>query len=60
VDRLAADADGPSVTSSKPAIMRSMLVLPQPEEPSSATISPSFTSRLTRFTACTGSLPRGR
>jgi hypothetical protein len=30
----------PLVTSSKPAIMRSVEVLPQPDEPSNATISP--------------------
>ena len=32
----------------KPAIERSSVVLPQPELPSSATISPRATSRLTR------------
>ena len=46
----------PLVTSSKPAIMRSVEVLPQPEEPSSATISPGFTVRSSAFTACTSPL----
>src|SRR5215475_12706194 len=50
----------PSVAPSKPAIMRSVLVLPQPEEPSNPTISPSPTARSTWSTASTGARPRGR
>ncbi len=38
----------PSSAITKPAIERSSVVLPQPELPSSATISPLATSRLTR------------
>ena len=50
----------PELTSSKPAIIRRLLVLPQPDEPSSATISPSLTVRSTLSTAVTGALPRLR
>jgi hypothetical protein len=50
----------PRLTSSKPAIMRSVEVLPQPEEPSRAVISPGRMSRLRSFTALMGCLPRGR
>src|SRR5215203_4872759 len=41
----------PAVGGTKPATMRSVVVLPQPEGPSSATISPCATSRSTRSTA---------
>src|SRR5690606_32876764 len=37
----------PEVTASSPAIMRSVVVLPQPEGPSSVKNSPSWISRLT-------------
>src|SRR5215831_17283093 len=38
---------------SSPMAMRSAVVLPQPEGPMSATISPSCTLKLTRLSACT-------
>src|SRR5207247_6642020 len=38
---------------SSPMAMRSTVVLPQPEGPMSATISPSCTLKLTRLSACT-------
>jgi hypothetical protein len=41
----------PLVGVSKPASMRSSVVLPQPDEPSSAKISPLAMSRLTWLTA---------
>ena len=41
----------PEVGVSKPANMRSKVVLPQPEEPSRAKISPLAIERLTRSTA---------
>ena len=41
----------PSVTASKPEIMRSVVVLPQPEGPSSATNSPLRMVRSIGFTA---------
>src|SRR3546814_14375118 len=43
----------PSLGSSKPAIMRSSVVLPQPEGPSSTKNSPALMSRLTSSTAVT-------
>src|SRR5262245_30665145 len=43
----------PSVTSSRPAIMRRMVVLPQPDGPTSTMNSPSPISRDTSRTACT-------
>src|SRR5215831_19345112 len=43
----------PAVGSTKPAIMRSVVVLPQPEGPSSTTSSPCRMSRSTSATACT-------
>src|SRR5262245_32962496 len=41
----------PDEGTSKPASMRSRVVLPQPDEPSNAKISPRVTSRLTWSTA---------
>ena len=41
----------PELGVSKPASMRSSVVLPQPDEPSRAKISPLAMSRLTLFTA---------
>src|ERR1700712_3158079 len=41
----------PEVGSSSPAIMRSVVVLPQPEGPSRQKNSPSFTVKLESFTA---------
>ena len=41
----------PEVVSSNPAIMRSVVVLPQPEGPSRVTNSPGAMSRLTPWTA---------
>ncbi len=41
----------PVVGATKPAIMRSVVVLPQPEGPSSTISSPGWTSRLTASTA---------
>ncbi len=38
---------------SSPMAMRSAVVLPQPEGPIRATISPSWTVKLTRSSACT-------
>ena len=43
----------PSVTGSSPATMRSVVVLPQPEGPSSVTRSPCSTRNDTRSTAVT-------
>src|SRR5215216_2859668 len=43
----------PSVTSSRPAIMRRSVVLPQPDGPTSTRNSPSAISRLTSSTATT-------
>ena len=43
----------PSVGNSKPAIMRSNVVLPQPDGPSSTKNSPAMMSRLTLSTAVT-------
>ncbi len=60
MDGAAIERDRAVVTSSKPAIMRKVEVLPQPEEPSSAVISPGLTVRLRSLTACTGALRRGR
>ncbi len=48
-------AISPSVTSSRPAMQRSVVVLPQPLGPSSTMNSPSAISRLMPFTA--GTLP---
>ena len=48
----------PLVTVSKPAIMRNVVVLPQPDGPSSATSSPGSIARSMPFTAVTLSLPR--
>ena len=46
----------PSVTSSSPAIMRSSVVLPQPDGPTSTTNSPSS---IARSTPCsTGTMPK--
>src|ERR1700736_3145174 len=44
----------PPLTSSRPAIMRSVVDLPQPEGPTSTTNSRSLTSRLMSLTATTG------
>src|SRR5437763_168550 len=41
----------PRVGSSRPAIMRSVVVLPQPEGPSRQKNSPSFTVKVESFTA---------
>ena len=43
----------PSVGSSNPAIIRSSVVLPQPDGPSSTKNSPAMISRLTLSTAAT-------
>ena len=43
----------PLVGSSRPAIMRSVVVLPQPDGPSSETNSPEASARLTSSTATT-------
>jgi hypothetical protein len=43
----------PCETASSPATMRSVVVLPQPEGPSSVTSSPSATRKLTSSTART-------
>src|SRR5436190_7521280 len=45
----------PEVISSRPAIMRSVVVLPQPEGPTSTTNSRSRISRFTSLTACVSS-----
>ena len=60
VDHLAAAPIqiSPSVGASKPAIMRSVVVLPQPEGPSSVTNSPSAISRFMSLTA--SAMPPGR
>ena len=50
----------PLLTPSNPAIMRKEEVLPQPEEPSSAMVSPSATSRSSDLTAATEGLPKRR
>ncbi len=44
----------PALGSSSPAISRSVLVLPQPDGPSSVTSVPGAISRLTSSTAVTG------
>ena len=41
----------PVLAATKPATIRKVVVLPQPEGPSSTTISPSAMSRLTPSTA---------
>ena len=41
----------PAVARSRPAIMRSVVVLPQPEGPSRQTTSPAATERSTSLTA---------
>ncbi len=51
LDRLALEQNVPSVGSSNPASMRSVVVLPQPDGPSSEKNSPSAISRLTWSTA---------
>src|SRR5271169_5031381 len=43
----------PAVARSRPATMRSVVVLPQPDGPSSVTNSPASTARLKRSTATT-------
>ena len=43
----------PALGSWKPAIMRKVVVLPQPDGPSSVSSSPGATSRLTSCTAAT-------
>ena len=48
----------PEVTSSKPAIILSVEVLPQPDEPKSPTISPSPIAMSTASTASTGAARR--
>ena len=53
VDVALADADLARVVGSRPAMMRSSVVLPQPEGPSSTTNSWSRTSRLTDLSAST-------
>src|SRR5579859_665121 len=50
----------PEVTLSKPAIMRKVEVLPHPDEPRSATISPFSTAMSSERTACTAGRPRLR
>src|SRR5437667_11252393 len=45
----------PEVMLSSPATMRNVVVLPQPEGPTSTTNSLSLMSRLTSLTACTSS-----
>src|SRR5205807_6305650 len=45
----------PEVMVSSPATMRKVVVLPQPEGPTSTTNSLSLMSRLTSLTACTSS-----
>src|ERR1041384_4008939 len=45
----------PEVMLSSPATMRRVVVLPQPEGPTSTTNSLSLMSRFTSFTACTSS-----
>src|SRR5829696_9006019 len=45
----------PEVISSSPATMRSVVVLPQPDGPTSTTNSLSRISRFTSLTACTSS-----
>ena len=47
----------PEVGSSKPEIIRNVVVFPQPEGPNRVTSSPSLTSRLTSSTALTPSFP---
>src|SRR5580658_7125132 len=48
----------PDVTSSRPATMRSAVVLPQPDGPTSTRISPSPTARSREFTATVPSANR--
>ena len=48
----------PLVTVSSPAIIRSVVVLPHPDGPSSATSSPGSIARSMPLTAVTLSLPR--
>jgi hypothetical protein len=50
----------PLVAASKPAIIRKVEVLPQPDEPSRATVSPDRTAIVSVLTACTGWRRRGR
>src|SRR6516225_4411786 len=47
----------PLVGSSKPAIIRRVVVLPEPDGPSIEKNSPSYTSRSTPATATTGNVP---
>ncbi len=47
----------PASGCSKPATMRSVVVLPQPEGPSSVSSSPGSTVRLTSFTAASAAWP---
>src|SRR5438105_2620304 len=47
----------PSSGCSKPAIIRSVVVLPQPDGPSSVSSSPGSTSRLTSLTAANALCP---
>src|SRR6266496_4210163 len=49
--RLPAMMMSPDVTRSRPAIMRKVVVLPQPEGPSRQTTSPAATERSASFTA---------
>src|SRR5690242_21074624 len=51
--RRSSDLISPALGSSKPATMRSVVVLPQPDGPTSTTNSPSSIARLTLFTAAT-------
>lgn len=48
----------PLVTVSRPAIIRNVVVFPQPDGPSSATSSPGSIARSMPLTAVTLSLPR--
>ena len=50
----------PELTLSNPAIMRSVEVLPQPDDPNNAMISPFLTSISSARTAWTAGLPRLR
>ena len=50
-DILAVEQDRPEVGSSSPAIMRSVVVLPQPEGPSMTKNSPSSTVKVESLTA---------
>src|SRR5690242_20801518 len=51
--RRSSDLISPPLGSSNPATMRSVVVLPQPDGPTSTTNSPSSIARLTLFTAAT-------